>query len=323
MRQMLRRIGFYLLALWVSVTLNFLIPRLAPGNPAQVLVARFQGKIPAQAVAALEQQFGITNESLWVQYWRYLGDLLRGNFGTSLTFFPTPVLQVIRQDVFWTIILVGVSLVISFTVGILLGILIAWKRGSVLDTVLPPFLTIFSAVPYFWLALILLYILGFTLNWFPLSGGYDTSVSPGLNAAFLASAIGHAILPALTIVLSSLSGWMLGMRNMMITTLTEDYVLLAQAKGLSNRRVVLSYAARNAILPSVTGFALALGFVISGALFTEMVFSYPGIGFALLQAIQNLDYPLVQGIFLFIAIAVLAANFLADLVNAALDPRAR
>lgn len=212
---------------------------------------------------------------------------------------------------------------ISFVVGTFLGIFIAWRRGSVFDTVLPPLTTIFSAVPYFWLALLLLYFLGFSLNLVPLSGGYDTSLTPGWHIDFLLSAIQHAILPALTIVLGSVSGWLLSMRNTMITTLTEDYVLLAQAKGLPERRVIFSYAARNAILPNVTGFALALGFVVSGSLVTEMVFSYPGIGFALLQAVQNLDYPLMQGIFLFIAITVLAANFLADLLNVALDPRVR
>jgi peptide/nickel transport system permease protein len=323
MRQILRRIGFYLIALWASITINFLIPRLAPGNPAQVLVARFQGKIPATAVAALEKQFGITNESLWLQYWQYLGNLLHGNLGVSLTFYPTPVIQVINQDLPWTVVLVGVSLIISFAVGTLLGIFIAWRRGSLFDTILPPVVTIFYAIPYFWLALILLYVLGFTLGWFPLSGGYDSTITPGPSGAFLVSAISHAILPALTIVLSSISGWMLGMRNTMITTLTEDYVLMAEAKGLPEREVVFNYAARNAILPNVTGFALALGFVVGGALLTEMVFSYPGIGFALLQAVQNADYPLVQGIFLFIAFAVLVANFLADLLNTVLDPRAR
>ncbi len=323
MRQLLRRIGFYLIALWASVTINFLIPRLAPGNPAQVLVARFQGRISAQAITALEKQFGITNESLWTQYWHYLGGLAHGDLGISLTYYPTPVMQVINQDLPWTLVLVGVSLVISFLVGTLLGIFIAWRRGSLFDTVLPPVVTVFYAIPYFWLALILLYLLGFTLNWFPLSGGYDSTVSPGMSLEFLSNAITHAILPALTIVLSSIAGWMLGMRNMMITTLTEDYVLMAQAKGLPERRVVFNYAARNAILPNVTGFALALGFVVGGALLTEIVFSYPGIGFALLQAVQNSDYPLIQGIFLFIAIAVLAANFLADLLNSVLDPRAR
>ena len=324
MYQLLRRIGFYIVALWASITLNFLIPRLAPGNPAQLLVARFQGRIPAQAVTVIAKQFGInTTDSLWTQYWQYLGNLLHGNLGVSLTFYPTPVLQVIQQDIFWTLILVGVAVVISFVVGTFLGIFIAWRRGSVFDTVLPPLTTIFSAVPYFWLALLLLYFLGFSLNLVPLSGGYDTSLTPGWHIDFLLSAIQHAILPALTIVLGSVSGWLLSMRNTMITTLTEDYVLLAQAKGLPERRVIFSYAARNAILPNVTGFALALGFVVSGSLVTEMVFSYPGIGFALLQAVQNLDYPLMQGIFLFIAITVLAANFLADLLNVALDPRVR
>ncbi|HLI07574.1 MAG TPA: ABC transporter permease [Ktedonobacteraceae bacterium] len=323
MRQLLRRIVFYIVALWASVTINFIIPRLAPGNPAQALMARFQGKLNPDALHALEIQFGITNESLWTQYWDYIGNLLHGNLGLSITYFPTSVASVIAQDLPWTLVLVGVSVVISFVLGTLIGMLIAWRRGSLADSVLPPFMILFSAVPYFWLALILLYVLGFKLNLFPLSGGYNTNVSPGLNGDFLASAIGHAILPALTIVISSIAGWMLGMRNTMITTLTEDYVLMAQAKGLPEREVMYAYAARNAILPNITGFALALGFVVGGALFTEMVFSYPGIGYALLQAVQNSDYPLVQGIFLIIAIAVLAANFLADLVNTALDPRTR
>ncbi len=323
MRQLLRRIVFYLVALWASVTINFIIPRLAPGNPAEALVARFQGKLNPAALHALEIQFGITNASLWDQYWQYLGNLLHGNLGLSITYFPTPVSAVIAQDLPWTLVLVGVAVIISFLLGTFSGMVIAWRRGSLLDSALPPFMILFSAVPYFWLALILLYFLGFKLNLFPLSGGYNTNVTPGLSPDFLASAVGHAILPALTIVLSSIAGWMLGMRNTMITTLTEDYVLMAQAKGLPDREVMYAYAARNAILPNITGFALALGFVVGGALFTEMIFSYPGIGYALLQGVQNSDYPLVQGIFLVIAIAVLVANFLADLVNTALDPRAR
>ncbi len=323
MRQLIRRIGFYIVALWAAITIDFLIPRLAPGNPAQVFIARFRGQLPASAITALEKQFGITNESIWLQYWQYLGGLAHGDLGVSVTFYPTPVIQVIRQDLPWTLVLVGVSVIISFVLGTLLGIFVAWRRGSIFDTVLPPLTTIFYAVPYFWLALLLVYILGFKLNLFPLSGGYNTSFIPGLNPDFITSAITHSILPALTIVLASISGWLLGMRNTMITTMTEDYVLMAQAKGLPQRQVVFNYAARNAILPNITGFALALGFVVSGSLVTEMVFSYPGIGFALLQAVDNLDYPLMQGIFLVIAIAVLAANFLADIVNAILDPRVR
>ena len=323
MRHLLRRFGFYLIALWASITINFVIPRLAPGDPASVLLARFQGRLNPQALHALQLQFGITNDPLWTQYFQYLVKLFHGDLGISFTYLPTPVSTVIAQELPWTLTLIGTSVLISFTLGSLLGAILAWKRGSFFDNVLPPLLTFFSAVPYFWLALIALYILGYTLNWFPLNGGYDTNVTLGFNMEFIGSAVQHALLPALTIVLASIAGWLLGMRNSMITTLTEDYVLLAQAKGLSERRVVFAYAARNAILPNITAFALSLGFVVAGALLTEVVFSYPGIGFALLQAAQNSDYPLLQGIFLFIALGVLGANFIADLVYVLLDPRVR
>src|SRR6266566_1745123 len=303
MRHLLQRIGFYLVALWASITLNFLIPRLVPGNPAQVLIARLQGRIDPRAEHAMEIAFGISHASLWSQYVEYLGNLVHGNLGISVTYFPTPVATVIGQDLPWTLALMGSAVVISFVCGTLLGIIVAWRRGSRLDALLPPVLTFLSAIPYFWLALIILFV--FVLNWFPLSGGYDLSVEPGWTPDFLLSALQHALLPALTIVVSSIAGWLLGMRNAMITTLSEDYVLMAQAKGLSDRRVMLAYAARNAILPNITSFALSLGFVVGGALLTEIVFSYPGIGFALLQAVQNSDYALLQGIFLIIAIAVL------------------
>ena len=323
MKHLLRRLGFYLVALWASITINFIIPRMAPGNPAGALMARFQGRITPQEIHALELQFGISHDPLWIQYFQYLVKLFHGDLGISFLYFPTPVSTVLAQELPWTLTLVGTSVLISFTLGTLIGVLIAWKRGSFLDSVLPPFLTFFSAIPYFWLALVALYLLAYTLNWFPLNGGYSTSVTIGWNSDFLLSALYHSLLPGLTIVLASIAGWMLGMRNAMITTLTEDYVLMAEAKGLSQRRVMLSYAARNAILPNVTGFALSLGFVVGGSLLTEIVFSYPGIGFALLQAAQSSDYPLLQGIFLLIALAVLGANFISELVYALLDPRVR
>lgn len=322
MRHLLRRLGFYLIALWVSITLNFLIPHLSPGGPVQALMARMRGKISPQAEHALEVAFGVSHDPLWVQYFQYLNNLLHGNLGTSVT--SQPVASVIAQEIPWTLTLVGVSLVISFVLGSLLGVMIAWWRGSSLDTVLPPLFTFLSAIPYFWLALILLYILAYRLQWFPLNGGYDTdNLLPGWSLDFFLSAVQHAILPALTIVLSSVAGWLLGMRNTMITTLSEDYVLLAQAKGLKEGRIMFFYAARNAILPNITGFALSLGFVVSGSLLTEIVFSYPGLGYELLQAVDNLDYALLQGIFLVVSVAVLAANFLADLLYVFLDPRVR
>lgn len=326
MRHILRRIIFYLVALWASVTLNFFIPRLAPGDPAQALLGRFerQGPISPAALKALQAAFGIdTHDPLWDQYFKYLQNLLTGNLGLSFTYYPTAVFDVIAQDIVWSLVLGGVTVAISFTLGCLIGIFSAWRRGSVFDATLAPVMTFLSAIPYFWLALIILYIFGFKLGWFPFSDGYDTTLDIAWTPDFILSALFHAILPALTIIISAISGWLLVMRNSMITTLSEDYVLMAQAKGLSSRRVMFAYAARNAILPNVTGFALALGFIVSGQLLTEIVFSYPGIGFSLLQAVQGQDYPLLQGIFLVIAAAVLGANFLADMLYVALDPRVR
>ena len=324
MRYLLRRIGFYAIAFWAALTLNFLIPRLMPGDPFTSLVGSFRGQITPQQTQALELLFGVNNhESWWSQYWDYLTNLAHGQLGTSFSHFPSSVSDVIGGGLQWTLVLVGVSTLLSFTIGTLLGILAAWRRGSWLDNVLAPSLTFLQAIPYFWLALILLYGLGWKLGWFPLYGAYGFDVDPGWNLNFLLDAANHAILPALTIVLSSIAGWMLGMRNAMLNTLAEDYVLMAQAKGLSERRVMITYAALNAILPNITGFAIAIGFVIGGALLTEIIFSYPGIGLILLQGVQGHDYPLMQAIFLLIAIGVLLANFLADLFYVFLDPRVR
>ncbi|HEY7125937.1 MAG TPA: ABC transporter permease [Ktedonobacterales bacterium] len=324
MRYLLRRSGFYLIALWAAITLNFLIPRLMPGDPVLLLVAKLQGRLDPRAIQALRLEFGLnTNESLFTQYLRYLGDLAHGNFGISINYYPTPVSEVVRTGLFWTLGLVGVATIISFVLGTALGAIAAWKRGSWFDTTFSPLLTFFQGIPYFWLALLLLFTLGFLLKWFPLFGGYSIDLQPALTPEFVLSVAYHAVLPALTIVISSVAGWMLGMRNPMIATLSEDYVLMAQAKGLSERRVLITYAARNAILPNITGFAISLGFVISGALLTEIIFSYPGVGFILLSAVQAEDYPLMQAIFLIIAVAVLVANFLADVFYVALDPRVR
>jgi peptide/nickel transport system permease protein len=253
-----------------------------------------------------------------VHYW---GQLLRGNLGTSTSFYPTAVSSVIGGGIYWTLGLVGIATLISFTLGTALGIMVAWRRGSILDNLLPA-LTFFQAAPYFFLAILLVAVLGTGLHWFPVLGGYSITATPAWNLGYLSDLLDHAFLPALTIVLASAAGWAIGMRNVMVTTMDEDYVLMAQAKGLPMRRV-LSYAARNAILPSVTGFSLAIGFVVSGALLTEIVFSYPGIGYLLEQAVLNHDYPLLQGLFLIITFAVLAANLIGDFVYVFLDPRAR
>jgi peptide/nickel transport system permease protein len=322
-RYFLRRLGFYAFAAWAAVTVNFFLPRLMPGNPVEVLLSRLKGHLSPQATHALTLQFGLAGQSnLLQQYYSYLGQLLHGRFGTSITYFPTPVLTVIGEALPWTIVLVGVATVLSFVLGTILGIVVGWRRGSRLDVLLPV-TTFFSAIPYFWLALIAILVFGYVLNWFPTSGGYALGTTIGLNGPFIDSAFSHAVLPALTIVVSSIAGWLLSMRNMMVAVLGEDYVALAEAKGLSGRRVMMVYGARNAILPNIANFALSLGFIVSGAILTEAVFAYPGIGYLLYEAVSNEDFPLAQAIFLVITIAVLMANLLADFLYGALDPRAR
>ncbi len=322
----IRKLGFYLLALWAAVTLNFAIPRLLPGNPVDILVGKLalSGPVAPETRSALEALIGgDSSVPVWRQYLDYLHGLITGDLGVSVTFFPTPVVNVIGQALPWTLALVGLSTIITFVLGISLGAFAGWKRGTWVDSLIPA-TTLLQSVPYFWLALVLVYFLAVGLGIFPLSGGYDVSrVTPGFSGSFIASALYFGILPATTIVVSSIGGWLLGMRNMMVSTLSEDYVVTAEAKGLSPMRVMVTYAARNAALPSIAGFAISLGFVVGGSIITEQVFSYPGIGSALLQAVNNNDYALMQGLFLVITVAVLGANLLVDLLYQFVDPRVR
>jgi peptide/nickel transport system permease protein len=326
MRHLLQKLGFYLIALWAAISLNFFIPRWMPGNPVDIMLSKLaqRGPVTPETRRAIELLLGGDSSlPLWDQYWQYLGQVLGGNLGVSVAYFPTPVIQVIDQTLPWTIGLIGISTVISFLFGIGLGQLAGWKRGSWLDNIVPV-TTMFQSVPYFWLALILLFAFGSVWQVFPLNGGYDVwEVSPGWSPEFIGSVIYYGTLPALTIVISSIGGWMLGMRNMMVSTLSEDYIVTAEAKGLKPRRIMTSYAARNAVLPSVAGFAISLGFVVAGSIVTEAVFSYPGIGSALLQAVNSNDYALMQGIFLVITLSVLGANLLVDLLYTVIDPRTR
>jgi peptide/nickel transport system permease protein len=326
MRRLLRRIGIYFVAIWAAVTINFFLPRLAPGNPAEVVFARLaqHGQVNPAALKALELEFGVnTTDPLWVQYLNYLNNLLHGNLGVSTNYYPTPVIDIISQDIKWTLVLLTISVVLSFTIGTLIGVFMAWRRGSALDTSLSSLMIFFYSILYPWLALLAVYVLGYTLGWFPFADGYDLSLTPGWNLDFILSASYHAILPALTIIVSTVAGWMLTMRNSMITTLSEDYVLLARAKGLSSRRVMFAYAARNAILPSVTGLAIAIGAVVGGQLLVEIVFSYPGIGYALFQAIQSQDYALADGILLLVIVATVVMNLIVEALYVLLDPRMR
>jgi len=323
MRYILRRLGFYLLTFFVSISLNFFLPRLMPGDPATIMFGRFQGRLPPQTLQAMKIAFGFVEGSLWNQYVTYLSHALRFDFGISIYRFPAPVSMVISTGLAWTLLMNTVVLVVAFALGTLLGILASWRHSGKLDSLMTPLLMFISSFPYFWFAMLVLLVFSVNLGWLPWGHAYAYDLQPGWNFKFLGSVVEHLFLPACTIVIVSVGGWMLSMRNTMITTLDEDYVTMAEAKGLPQRRIMFRYAARNAMLPNFTSFGIALGFVISGALLTEVVFTYPGLGFLLFQAVTSQDYPLLQGLFLMITLAVLTANLLVDLLYVRLDPRVR
>lgn len=325
MRYFLRKLGFFFGTLWAVVTLNFMIPRLQPGDPAELMVRRLQGKdsqLDAAQVKAMRSMLGAPDGSLWSQYWSYLRDLLHGDFGVSFTYYPFSVAEVIGQAIWWTVGLVVVTQIISFVVGIVLGAYAAWRRNTKVDTVITLGSTFLGTLQPFWIALVLLYVFGYALGWFPTSGGYSASI-PGLNGFFIEEVLSHSTLPAIALLIVTPIGWILGMRNTMIMNLGEDYIRLAKAKGLPDRTVALRYAARNALLPSVTGFALALGSVLGGTILVETVFDYPGLGRLMGEAVKNKDYPLLQTLMLLTTTGVLIANLIADLLYGVLDPRAR
>jgi peptide/nickel transport system permease protein len=276
-----------------------------------------------EQIDALRKLLGVDDRPIWEQYIDYLHNIVTGNMGISISRFPAPVTEVIAAQIGWTLLLGGTALVIAAVVGNLLGILAAWRRGGAIDSALPPVLIFIGSFPYFWLAMGALYLFGVILGWSPLRHAFTDGVEPGFTWEFLSDVGAHLVLPALTIVLVSIGGWMLGMRNTMIATNSEDYITMAEAKGLRPGRIMFRYAARNAMLPSVTSFGMSLGFVVGGAMLTEVVFAYPGVGYQLLNAVQGLDYPLMQGLFLTITAAVLLANFLVDILYVRLDPRVR
>lgn len=322
MKYFARKIGLLLFALFVAVTLNFFIPRMMPGDPASDLIDKMQG-IQPEALESIKVAFGInTDEPLINQYGKYLLNVLKGDLGISLSRFPTPVSEVLGVAIPWTLGLIGLSTVISFFIGTIIGIGCAWNRNKKSATFTVGFFIFIRSFPYFWLGLLFIYLFAFKMPVLPIGGSYSPFVKKeGFD--YILSVLQHAILPASTIIVSSMGAWILTMRNNMINVLAEDYITVALAKGLPLKRIKALYAAKNAMLPSITGFAMSLGFVVGGGLLTEMVFGYPGVGLMLFQAIQAKDYALMQAIFLFISAAVLIANFIADVSIMLLDPRVR
>ena len=321
MRYLTRRLGLFLLTLWAALTINFIIPRVMPGNEATAVLATFHGANSA-ALHALEIQFGVNvHQSVLVSYFEYLRNCLTGQFGVTAN--NVPVMSEILSKLPWTLGLVGVTTVIAFVIGTVAGVYSAWRRGGRLDTIFPPTLFIISTVPVFFVGLLLIYVFAVKLNWFPLSGNYSVGTTPSFSLSFVGDVLKHAVLPGLSLVIVTAGLWVYSMRNNMITTISEDYVKTGRAKGLSPRRVMYDYAARNAILPNLTGFAMQLGYVLGGAIVIEYLFSYPGLGYLFYTATTDHDLPLMQGLFLFYTLAVLVCVLIADLLTAVLDPRTR
>jgi len=326
MRYFVRRFQLFLLTLWAAVTLNFIIPRLQPGDPAESIVRQMVGQNksidPAQ-LQAIRTMLGVPNGNLFQQYLDYLNNIIHLNFGLSYSYFPYSVMHMIGQAMWWTIILVLTTQVIGFIIGNILGAFAAWRRNSAFDTFVSLGLSFVGMLPFFWIAMLLLFIFAFKLNWLPMSGGFSESSTREFSAGYVGDILKHAVLPATAILLTAPIGWVMGMRNNMIQTLREDYTRLAIAKGLKPWKIALLYSARNAILPNVTGFAISLGGIMGGVVFIEGIFDYPGLGRLLFQAVGNRDYPLMQALFLFTTVGVLLANLLADFLYGWLDPRVR
>ncbi|MGI8418826.1 MAG: ABC transporter permease [Nakamurella sp.] len=326
MRFLLRRLAFFVLTLWAALTLNFFLPRFMPGNPLQALRIRTHDKLSPAALEQMLTSFGFRpNRGLGVQYVDYLKSMLTGHWGVSIgATLGEPVSSIVFHALPWTLGMVGIATIFAFLVGSLIGVVAGWHRGGKLDSILPPIFVITSALPYFWIGLLLILVFSvWTNGWLPSDFNYDTGLQPSWSLTFIGSVLKHGVLPAATIVITAIGGWILTMRNNMITTLAEDYVRMGRAKGLSNWRIMTRYAARNAMLPNLSGFAMSLGFVISGAILVEYVFNYPGLGYLLYNAVANTDYPLLQVLFMLFTMAVLAAVLICDLAIAWLDPRAR
>jgi peptide/nickel transport system permease protein len=326
MRWFLRRLVFYSFAVWVALTLNFLLPRLMPGDPIGGVLQRLS---PAQLAAnpgivqTYQALLGGGKGTIWHDYVVYLHRLAHLNFGISTSNYPAPVSDVVGRTLPYSIFLVGVAFVIAFVVGTVAGMIAAWRRGGAFDTTVVPTLMALSAFPAFFTALLGVYFLGLKLHWFPIQHAYDSGLVPGFNWSFLTSALRHSQLPILVIVAAYTGGWVLNMRTVMINTISEDYVAMAHAKGLRDRRVMTRYAGRNAILPPLNGFAAQFAGAVGGLVFIEYVFSYPGAGLTLQQAALGNDYPLTQALLLVFALCVIASNFIMDLLNFVLDPRVR
>ena len=321
-----RRFGVFLLIVWLAATLNFFLPMLSGQDPVRTKLlqsAQLGGYVHAgleDMVKEYDRRFGL-DRPLWRQYLTYLGATARLDFNYSIANYPRTVGEMIAEAVPWTVGLLGTTTLLSFAIGTLLGALLAWPGAPRWMRWLMPPLWALHAIPFFLLGLILMYLLAFQVQLLPIFGGYTAGAVPSVSFGFLWDVVSHALLPAMSIVLVATGGWALAMRGMMVTTMGEDYVTFADAKGLKSATIFLRYCLRNAILPQTTALALALGQILSGAVLVEVIFGYPGIGALLFQAIQENDFFLIQGIVFTVIVALGLATLILDVVYPWLDPR--
>lgn len=316
-----RKLLVYLLTFFLAVTIDWMIPRFMPGNPVSVMLSRFTLRADAaQAMTSYyTQAFGL-DLPLWQQYLNFWNALFHGDLGRSVFLFPQPVTTVIGNAVPYDILLLLPAILLSWFAGNKFGAFAA--RNKVLDNTLLPLGYILTATPYMWLGILLAWAFGIVFKLFPIAGAYSFSLMPAFTPRFILDVLHHWFLPFASLFIVMFGGWAIGMRNMIIYELEADYSHYLQALG-TPQKLIRNYAFRNAILPQITGLALQLGVIVAGALATEIVFAYPGIGYLILQAIQNQDYFLLQGCFLYIILGVLLANFIIDVTYVLVDPRTR
>ena len=326
--RLIKRLILTVFVFFGAATLNFFLPRLTGNDPVSERIAQLGDSgdgMSAEALQALvesyNQRFGL-DQPLAQQYLTYLGDMVRLDFGYSLAFFPTRVWELISQALPWTIGLMLTSTLVAFAIGSILGALAVWRGGNVLRTLMSTMM-VFAAVPFYLVGLMLIYFVAFQMRLFPVGGGFNPLQVPVWSWSFAADVLRHAVLPALSIVLSSIGVWALTMRGMMVTVQGEDYMTFAHARGLEERRMFFRYGLRNAMLPQITTLALALGQVVTGAILVEIVFSYPGLGNLLLQAVRGSDYFTIYGIVMVLVLTISFVTLVLDLIYPLLDPRAR
>ncbi len=327
-RLILRRLVMVLAVIWAAGTVNFFIPHIAPKNPIAEKLTEMAGRSgidPAkikEISAAFSAKFGL-DKPLWQQYLDYLRDVASLDFGQSITQYPVRVADLIGAALPWTLGLMLTTTLIAFALGTLLGAAAAWRRDSRILRVLSPLMMVFSAIPFYLIGLVLIYVFAAKLDWFPLSGGYGIVSIPEWSWDFAMEVLDHSILPAFSIIVASIGTWAIGMRGMMVTVEGEDYMTFADAKGLRPGRLFLRYGVRNALLPQVTALALYFGQIVTGAVLVEIVFAYPGLGSLLLDSIKLYDFPTIYAIVFILTLTVALSMLLVDVIYPLLDPRVR